>query len=114
MSLSQHHVNIYDEEGREIRIDMLLLKKADIVIRTLNHPLRARIIKILAGQKELTVTQIFETLQVEQSVISQHLAMLRRAGMVVTSRTGKYIRYKLKTDRIQELLHLAKQIVQTM
>lgn len=114
MALGQHYLNIRDEQGKDIRIDMLLLKKADIIIRTLNHPLRIKIIKMLDEQRELTVTEIYETLHLEQSVVSQHLALLRRAGMVVTSRTGKYIRYKLVPARIQEVLHFARQIVQTV
>ncbi len=51
----------------------------------------------------MTVTEIYVKLRLEQSVASQHLAILRRAGIVVTQRDGKFIYYAVNYDRIAEV-----------
>jgi DNA-binding transcriptional ArsR family regulator len=37
----------------------------------------------------------------DQSVASQHLAILRRAGLLTTNREGKYVFYKLNTSKVE-------------
>jgi DNA-binding transcriptional ArsR family regulator len=96
---------------KELKLELLLLKKADIIIRSLNHKLRLQIIKLLQDKGELTVTEIYSKLKLEQSVASQHLAILRRAGIVETRREGKFIYYTLMPDRIEEIYNISKTLV---
>ncbi|MEJ7738818.1 MAG: metalloregulator ArsR/SmtB family transcription factor [Chitinophagaceae bacterium] len=86
-----------------IKIDFLLLKKTAIILRALNHQLRQQIFKLLDEKAKLTVTDIYESLKLEQSVASQHLAILRRAGIVKTEREGKFVFYRLNYDRIAQI-----------
>jgi DNA-binding transcriptional ArsR family regulator len=51
----------------------------------------------------MTVTEVFEKLFLEQSVASQHLAILRRTGFVKTKKKGKFVWYMINTDRLQEM-----------
>ncbi len=94
-----------------IHLDYILLRKAVIVLRALNHKLRQSMIQLLEEGKRLTVTEIYVKLRLEQSVASQHLAILRRAGVVDTYRDGKYIYYTLNVDRLNELSDLIEKIV---
>ena len=59
----------------------------------------------------MTVTDIYIKLRLEQSVASQHLAILRKAGVVVTERDGKYIHYTLDKGRIKEISELIGDLV---
>lgn len=86
-----------------VKIDFLLLKKTAIIFRALNHQLRQQIFRLLDEKVKLTVTDIYESLKLEQSVASQHLAILRRAGIVKTEREGKYVFYKLNYERIAQI-----------
>ncbi|MFX5714280.1 metalloregulator ArsR/SmtB family transcription factor, partial [Acinetobacter baumannii] len=63
------------------------------MLRSINHKLRQQIIKLLDEHIKMTVTELYVKLRLEQSVASQHLAILRRAGIVSTSREGKFIYY---------------------
>ena len=54
-------------------------------------------------QGRITVTEIYVKLRLEQSVASQHLAILRKAGFVNTDRDGKFIYYSVNTNRLEEL-----------
>lgn len=94
-----------------IKLDYELLRKAVLVLRAVNHKLRQQIVQLLEDNKKLTVTEIYVKLRLEQSVASQHLAILRRAGVVETDRDGKYIFYSLNQTRIGEIVALVDEIV---
>ncbi len=86
-----------------LKIDYLLVKKASLVLRALNHKLRQQIIRMLDEKRKMTVTDIYIQLRLEQSVVSQHLAILRRAGVVQTEREGKYIYYLINYERLAHI-----------
>jgi DNA-binding transcriptional ArsR family regulator len=89
--------------GAELKIDVLQLKKAALVLRAINHKLRQQILKLIHQNERMTVTEIYVKLRLEQSVASQHLAILRKAGYVSTFRDGKFIYYSVNYERLQEV-----------
>jgi DNA-binding transcriptional ArsR family regulator len=94
----------------EIELDYAELRKAVLVLRAINHKLRQRIIDLLEEHEAMTVTEIYVKLRLEQSVASQHLAILRRAGVVQTDRSGKFIHYSLNKDRIEQISRLVEEL----
>src|SRR5690242_8749840 len=88
---------------KELKIDVLQLKKAALILRAINHKLRQQILKLINQKEKITVTEIYVKLRLEQSVASQHLAILRKAGFVNTNRDGKFIYYSVNHDRLQEV-----------
>ncbi|MGA0257808.1 MAG: ArsR/SmtB family transcription factor, partial [Saprospiraceae bacterium] len=74
------------------------------------HKLRQRIIDLLDSSQTMTVTDIYIKLRLEQSVASQHLAILRRAGVVITERQGKFIYYSLDKDRLNQISKLVEDL----
>ena len=86
-----------------IKLDYYNVKKAALILRALNHKLRQQLIKLIEEEKKITVTEIYVRLKLEQSVASQHLAILRKAGFVKTERDGKFIYYTVNPERIEEL-----------
>lgn len=95
----------------EVKIDIVQLKKAALVYRAINHKLRQQIIKFINQHGTITVTQIYVKLRLEQSVASQHLAILRKAGFVTTERDGKFIYYSVNHDRLAEVHKTANELV---
>jgi ArsR family transcriptional regulator, virulence genes transcriptional regulator len=91
-------------------VDYNELKKAVLVLRALNHKLRQRILDLIDQGGRLTVSEIYVKLRIEQSVASQHLAILRRAGVVHTEREGKFIFYSLNAERMKQVSGLAIQM----
>ena len=83
--------------------DPHLIRKTALVFRALNHPLRQKILSLLIEKKQLTVTELYESLLLEQSVASQHLAILRRTGFVKTKKQGKYVWYTLQENRLHQI-----------
>lgn len=94
----------------EIQLDYADLRKAVLVLRAVNHKLRQRIIDLLEDSDTMTVTDIYIKLRLEQSVASQHLAILRRAGVVLTERQGKFIYYSLDKNRLNQISVLVEDL----
>ena len=90
------------DNDAELKIDTLRIKKASINVRAINHKLRQVILKLIGERDNITVTEIFLHLRLEQSVASQHLAILRKAGYVKTKREGKFIYYSVNRQKMLE------------
>ena len=84
-------------------LDHLSIKKASLTFRAINHPLRQDMIRMIDSKGHVTVTELFVEMRLEQSVASQHLAILRRAGLVKKIRDGKFMYYKLNLERLELL-----------
>lgn len=97
--------------GDSLKLDFLRLKKAAMILRALNHKLRQQLLRLVDEHEKITVTEIYVSLRLEQSVVSQHLAILRRAGIVITKREGKFIYYSLNYNRLQEINNFVEQLV---
>lgn len=87
------HLTLYD----------LKINKACLILKALAHPLRYEILQFIHRQKAVAVNEIYRSLGQEQSITSQHLAILRKAGFVTTLREGKRIYYSVNYDRINEV-----------
>ena len=94
-----------------LKVDLLHSKKAAMILRALNHKLRQQIVKLIDEQQKVTVTEIYVKLRLEQSVASQHLAILRRAGIVSTIREGKFIFYTVDYNRLDQVNKFIEQLV---
>lgn len=97
--------------GEPIKVDLMNIKKAAMILRAVNHKLRQQILKQIDESGKITVTELYVKLRLEQSVASQHLAILRKAGFVKTYRDGKYIYYSVNTDRVKELNTIIDQLL---
>ncbi len=82
--------------------------KADF-FRALAHPIRIRILETL-GTGERSVRELQEALDLEQSIVSQQLAVLRGKNIVTARKVGSTVRYVLSDPRITKLLVVARQI----
>lgn len=97
--------------GNELTLDIIQLKKAALVLRAINHKLRQQIMKLIYQNGKMTVTEIYIKLRLEQSVASQHLAILRKAGFVNTTRDGKFIYYSVSNERLAEVHQFVKDLL---
>lgn len=101
-----------EDKEKELQLDVQQLKKGSLVIRALKHKLRQQILKQIHAKGTITVTEIYVKLRLEQSVASQHLAILRKPGIVNTKREGKKIFYSVNYERLAEINRHIEGIVQ--
>lgn len=83
--------------------------QADL-LKALAHPRRLEIIHLLRDQ-QLCVSDIYEMLDLPQANISQHLMILRDAGVVTTTRDGKQVFYTLADPRVIAASDLLREIL---
>ena len=99
------------ENGEPLKVNLLNIKKAALVLRAINHKLRQQILRQIDELGKITVTELYIKLRLEQSVASQHLAILRKAGFVKTERNGKFIYYSVNTNRLEEVNQLVANLI---
>ncbi|KES07929.1 transcriptional regulator [Streptomyces toyocaensis] len=80
---------------------MMTSVDADL-IRVLADPLRLRIVTLLA-RETLCTTHLVEETGARQTNLSNHLRVLREAGVVETEPCGRFTYYKLRPDVIAQL-----------
>ena len=79
--------------------------------QALAHPIRIRILEVLAARGEHNVQMLQQQLGIEQPIVSQQLARLRASGIVVTRKEGTTIYYAVADPMVGELLRVAKSIL---
>ena len=94
-----------------LQLEELQMKKGALILRAINHPLRQQMILLLHQNSQMTVTALFVKLRLEQSVASQHLAILRKANFVSTKREGKFIYYSVNYPRLEQVHAIAKSLI---
>jgi ArsR family transcriptional regulator len=85
--------------------------KADL-FRTLGHPVRIRVLELLQdGPRAVSELLADPDIDVEASSLSQQLAVLRRAGIVTSSRVGSAVVYELAASDVAELMTAARRFL---
>lgn len=78
--------------------------------KTLGHPARIRVLELLS-EREHAVSEMLPEVGIEPANLSQHLAVLRRAGLVTTRKEGSAVYYALTSPHVAELLAVARLIL---
>ncbi|AZM76478.1 ArsR family transcriptional regulator [Streptomyces sp. KPB2] len=78
--------------------------------RMLGHPVRIRVLELLQDGP-MPVRQLLAAIEVEPSALSQHLAVLRRSGIVRSEREGSTVVYELAGGDVADLMRAARRII---
>ncbi len=78
--------------------------------KTLGHPARIRALELLS-EREHAVSEMIPQVGIEAAQLSQQLAVLRRANLVVTRKEGSTVYYSLASPQVAELLRVARAIL---
>jgi ArsR family transcriptional regulator len=75
------------------------------LFRALGDPTRVRLVDLLAERcRACSVSELAECLDVDLSVVSRHLALLRAAGVLRATKTGRSVLYEIQFDPLAETL----------
>ena len=83
--------------------DLKFLEESTETLRAIAHPIRLLIIDMLYHRKTLTVTEIYETLDIEQAVASHHLRILKDKDVLTVRRDGKNSYYALAREDFYQI-----------
>lgn len=97
-------------DGEPVRVSTPLYKVKAEFFKSLGHPVRIRVLELLVGG-ERAVSALLPDVGVEAAHLSQQLAVLRRAGLVVARKEGSAVYYSLTSQKVAELLAVARGIL---
>jgi ArsR family transcriptional regulator, arsenate/arsenite/antimonite-responsive transcriptional repressor len=75
----------------------------NLIFKALNDPTRRAILELLKN-KDLTAGEIADKFHISWPSVSHHLALLKRAGLVVSIKEGQYVYYSINTSVMDEML----------
>ncbi|MFF7274947.1 metalloregulator ArsR/SmtB family transcription factor [Streptomyces griseorubiginosus] len=78
--------------------------------KTLGHPARIRVLELLS-EREHAVAEMLPEVGIEPAHLSQQLAVLRRANLVISRKEGSTVYYSLTSPQVAELLRVARSIL---
>lgn len=81
------------------------------ICKAFAHPGRLQILDLL-GQGELGVSDLQEALGISKTNISQHLSILKSAGVIATRRGGKQIYCSLAMPEVKQACQLIRRVLQ--
>lgn len=87
----------------KVTFDSQKLNASTELMRALAHPLRLKILEFIDSHTVINVNMIYNTLKIEQSITSQHLKILRLAGVVNSEKVGKHMKYEINYDIIDRV-----------
>ncbi len=97
------------ENDISLLLNIEALNEAAEMLKAMAHPIRIAILKLLSNNKPLTVSEIHEILNIEQSTTSHHLSIMKNRNIVCAKRKGKNIYYSISHERILNILTCIKQ-----
>ena len=83
----------------------LLEQKAEL-LKGMGHPIRLSIIQLLSQYNQLSVTEVYTQLHIEQAVASHHLRIMKNCGLVKANKDGKNILYSIAHPNIKSMHQL--------
>lgn len=81
------------------------------LVRALAHPLRLKILEYIDAHGTTHVNSIYNSIKVEQSVTSQHLRIMRKAGVLNARREGKFVFYSIDYDIVSRISKAVRNFV---
>lgn len=81
------------------------------LFKGLAHPVRVRVLEVLAATTDVSVTDLLADTGLEASHLSQHLSVLRQHHLVVAERRGSQAYYRLAYPRVADLLTVARSLM---
>lgn len=91
-------------------MDDLILKMTSELIKSLAHPIRIKLLKILS-HGERCVCELVQKTGVEQSNLSQHLSLLKRQGIISSRKEGTRVMYSITNFAVLDLVKIAENIL---
>ena len=101
-------VGVQDRESDAVSMPLYQLKAE--FFKTLGHPARIRVLELLS-EREYAVSEMLPEVGIEPAHLSQQLAVLRRANLVVSRKEGSAVYYSLTSPHVAELLAIARRIL---
>ena len=97
-------------EGGNFDVSEADLDIASRGLKAMGHPLRLKILCILAGAQEISVQDLVDQVGTSQSNISQHLSNLRDKRILSSRKDANKVYYRIRNPKILQLMEIMRDI----
>ncbi|HNW25710.1 MAG TPA: metalloregulator ArsR/SmtB family transcription factor [Candidatus Gastranaerophilaceae bacterium] len=80
------------------------MEKYAEIFKALAHPIRLKIVCGLCGKDECNVSKMVDGLKIAQPTVSQHLNILKNAGIITGFKKGTQICYRVTNDEVKKII----------
>ena len=95
---------------KEIKQDMTLYEMQADICHALSHPVRLYILDLLSNE-EMSSAQLLLKLEIPKANLSQHLSVLKEAGILKARKLGNFQLLSLAIPKIKDACHLVRGIL---
>jgi DNA-binding transcriptional ArsR family regulator len=93
-------------------VDFEVFERQAVICKAFAHPKRLQLLDLI-GKGERPVSEIQETLGVSKANMSQHLSILKAAGVVISRRNGKQVYCSLAIPEVRDACHLIREVLRS-
>jgi len=90
-----------------------VLSYASELFKLLSDPTRLLIFMYLARRNEATVREIAEVLGKPDNLVSYHISLVKRLGLVTSRKSGRNVYYRIVDETIKKLVELSFKLAET-
>ena len=87
--------------------DKNFIVKAAALLKSIGHPIRVQIMIALSQKNSMTVNSLSQQLNIDQPVMSLHLAILRKKSIITVKRNGKQSEYSISNISVKQIINIA-------
>ncbi|HMM11119.1 MAG TPA: metalloregulator ArsR/SmtB family transcription factor [Bacteroidales bacterium] len=87
-----------------LELNVYMLEQLSSRLKAMAHPVRIAIIEMLTTVPQMSVTEIYSRLAIEQAAASHHLNLMKNKGILVAKRDGKRIYYSLVNEAMADII----------
>ncbi|MBK9292281.1 MAG: winged helix-turn-helix transcriptional regulator [Bacteroidetes bacterium] len=87
-----------------IELNVYKLEQLSARLKAMAHPVRIAIIEMLTNTQQMSVTEIYNQLSIEQAAASHHLNIMKNKGILMARREGKKIYYSLVNESLSDII----------
>lgn len=92
------------------KLEEEIYEKQVVICKAFANPVRLRILDLVA-KRERSVSDLHKVLEISEANLSQHLAVLKAAGVVATRRTGKQVHCYLAIPEVKQACALIRNVL---
>ena len=87
--------------------DKNFIVKSAALLKSIGHPIRVQIMIALSQKTSMTVNSLSQQLNIDQPVMSLHLAILRKKSIIKVKRNGKQSEYSISNISVKQIINIA-------
>jgi ArsR family transcriptional regulator len=96
--------------GNKANLEYVVYERQASICKAFSHPIRLHLLDLL-GKGELGVSELQKRVGISRTNLSQHLAILKSAGVIATRRSGKNMYYYLTIPEVTQACHLIRKVL---